>query len=223
MKAFLLLNALSKLSLGFLLISILIFLPAGTIQFFYGWLFIAVLFAPMLCIGIILLIKNPELLEKRLNSKEKNKSQSLVVKASALMFVVGFVISGLDFRFQWSNLPKLVSIIATVLFLLSYLFYWIVAGQNPYLSRVVEIQDNQRVIDTGLYSVVRHPMYTVTLFMFLSVPFILGSVYSFFIFLLYPAILVIRINDEEALLKCELVGYSQYMKKVKYRLIPFVW
>jgi protein-S-isoprenylcysteine O-methyltransferase Ste14 len=177
----------------------------------------------MLAAGIVMCFKNPQLLQKRLNAKEKQKEQGTVVKLSALMFLVGFVVAGLNFRFAWYSLPRTVAICASVFFLASYILYAEVLRENAYLSRTIEIQENQKVIDTGLYSVVRHPMYSATLVLFLSMPLILGSLYAFIIFLAYPFIIVKRIKNEEAFLEKELDGYSDYMKKVKYRLIPFIW
>ena len=170
-----------------------------------------------------MMFKNPELLKKRLSAKEKQQEQSVVVKLSALMFLVGFIVAGLDFRFSWYTLPRIVVIIAVVLFLVSYILYAEVLRENTYLSRTIEVQKNQKVIDTGLYGIVRHPMYSVTLILFLSMPLVLGSIYSFVIFLAYPFIIAKRIKNEEELLEKELEGYSEYKQRVKYRLIPFVW
>ncbi len=216
-------QALTKFLLGFVLVCLLIFLPAGTFSFFNGWLFVGVLFAPMLPAGIVMMLKNPELLKKRLNSKEKQKEQSLVVKLSGLMFLAGFIIAGLGFRFGWYVLPKGVSLGAAVVFLVSYVLYAEVLRENTYLSRTIEVQENQKVIDTGLYGIVRHPMYSVTLLLFLSMPIVLGSIYSFLVFLVYPFIIAKRIKNEEEFLEKELDGYLEYKQKVKYRLIPFIW
>ena len=216
-------EAIIKITLGVALVGLLIFLPAGTICFQNGWLLMAVLFVPMFFAGIIMMFKNPEFLKRRLNAKEKQKEQGLVVTLSGLMFVFGFIISGLDFRFGWSTLPKSVVIVATIIFLLAYLMYSEVIRENAYLSRTIEVQENQKVIDTGLYRIVRHPMYTATLFLFLSVPVILGSVYGLLVFLVYPFIIATRIKYEEEFLEKELEGYTEYKQKVKYRLIPFVW
>ena len=215
--------AIVKFLIGVILVGTLIFLPAGTVLFFNGWLFMGVLFVPMFIAGIVMLIINPELLKKRLNAKEKEKEQGTVVKLSGLMFLAGFVVVGLGFRFNWYMLPRFAVIIATVVFLLSYVLYAEVLRENTYLSRTIEVQENQKVIDNGLYGIVRHPMYSATLLLFLSIPIILGSVYSFIIFLAYPFIIVKRIKSEEKFLEKELVGYSEYKKKVKFRLIPFVW
>ena len=216
-------SAVLKFLLGVVLVAVLVFLPAGTFDFFGGWLLIGVLFVPMFLAGVVLIFKNPELLKKRLNAKEKQKEQDLVVKLSGLMFVLGFVTAGLNHRFGWYTLPKAVSIIFAVVFLVGYVLYAEVMRENKYLSRTVEVEENQKVIDTGLYGIVRHPMYSVTLVLFLSIPFMLGSLCSILIFLCYPFIIAKRIKAEEELLKRELVGYIDYTKKVKYRLIPFIW
>ncbi|MEE0928475.1 MAG: isoprenylcysteine carboxylmethyltransferase family protein [Acutalibacteraceae bacterium] len=182
-----------------------------------------ILFIPMFFAGIVMMLKNPELLKKRLSAKEKLKEQGLVVKLSGLMFMVGFILAGLGFRFNWYTLPKSVSLGAAVVFIFAYLLYAEVLRENTYLSRTIEVQENQKVIDTGLYGLVRHPMYSVTLLLFLSMPLVLGSVYSFLVFLAYPFIIVKRIKSEEEFLLKELEGYREYMQKVKYRLIPFIW
>jgi len=217
------LSAIFKFLLGIVLVGILVFLPAGSLSFVNGWLFMGILFVPMFFAGIVMMFKNPDLLKKRLNAKEKEKEQSVVVKLSGLMFLFGFVASGLGFRFGWFALPKTAVIIAVVVFLIAYILYAEVLRENTYLSRTIEVQENQKVIDTGLYSVVRHPMYSVTLLLFLSMPILLGSIYSFLIFLAYPFIIARRIKNEEELLERELSGYSEYKQKVKYRLIPFIW
>lgn len=216
-------GAITKFLLGVFLVGILIFLPAGTFSFFNGWLFMSILFIPMFFAGLIMLFKNPELLQKRLNAKEKQREQGMVVKLSGLMFLLGFAVSGLNVRFDWYTLPKGVSLAAAVVFLASYLLYAEVLRENTYLSRTIEVQENQKVIDTGLYAIVRHPMYSVTLILFLSMPLVLGSVYSFLIFLVYPIIIIIRIKNEEKFLEKELGGYCDYKKRVKFRLIPFIW
>ena len=216
-------GAIAKFLLGVLLVGALIFLPAGTFQYFNGWLFLGVLFIPMFIAGVIMMFKNPALLKSRLDAKEKQREQSLVVKLSGLMFLCGFVVAGLGVRFNWYTLPKPVVITAILLFLAAYLIYAEVLRENAYLSRTIEVQENQKVIDTGLYSIVRHPMYSATLLLFLSMPLILGSVYSFIIFLAYPFIITKRIKHEEEFLEKELKGYSDYQQKVKYRLIPFIW
>ena len=216
-------TAITKFLLGLALVGLLIFLPAGSLAFFNGWLLIGILFVPMLIAGIVMMFKNPELLKKRLNAKEKQKEQSLVVKLSGLMFLLGFIIAGLNFRFGWYTLPRMIVIISAIIFLIAYILYAQVLRENTYLSRTIEVWENQKVIDTGLYSVVRHPMYSATLLLFLSMPLVLGSVYSFIVFLLYPVIIVIRIKNEEEFLEKELLGYMEYKQKVKYRLIPFIW
>lgn len=216
-------GALSKFLLGVVLVGLLIFLPAGTWSFLQGWIMMGVLFIPMFVAGVVMMCVNPSLLAKRLNAKEKEKDQNLVVKLSGLMFLAGFIVAGLGYRFHWYVLPLWVSIAASVLFLLGYIMYAEVLRENTYLSRTIEVQDGQRVIDTGLYSVVRHPMYSATLLLFLSMPLVLGSIYSFAIFLLYPLIIAKRIRGEEALLEAELEGYHAYKQKVKHRMIPFVW
>lgn len=216
-------QAILKFLLGVIVIGVLLFLPAGTFLYWNAWLLMGILFIPMLFAGIVMMIKNPELLKKRLNAKEKQTEQQLVIKLSGLMFVFGFVIAGLNFRFKWIMLPQWVSWAGAVIFLFSYLLYAEVLRENTYLSRTVEVQKGQIVIDTGLYGIVRHPMYSVTLALFLSMPLVLGSVISFAVFLVYPVIIAKRIKNEEAVLEKELDGYSEYKKKVKYRLIPLVW
>ncbi len=216
-------SAITKFLLGVALVGLLIFLPAGSLSFFYGWLLMGISFVPMFFAGIVMMFKNPDLLKSRLNAKENRKEQSLVVKLSGLMFVAGFVVAGLGFRFNLYTLPKGISIGAAVAFLVAYILYAEVLRENTYLSRTIEVQENQKVIDTGLYGIVRHPMYSVTLLLFLSMPLVLGSVYSFLIFLAYPFIIAKRIRDEEEFLEKELDGYVQYKQKVKYRLIPFIW
>lgn len=216
-------QAITKFLLGFVLVALLIFVPAGTLSFFNGWLFMGILFIPMFFAGIVMMFKNPELLRKRLNAKEKQEEQSLVVKLSGLMFLCGFIIAGFGVRFEWYMLPPIAVIIFAIVFLLAYILYAEVLRENTYLSRTIEIQENQKVIDTGLYGIVRHPMYSATLLLFLSMPLVLGSVYSFLIFLAYPFIIVKRIKGEEEFLEKELAGYREYKQKVKYRLIPFIW
>ena len=216
-------QAIIKFTLGVILIGALIFLPAGTFQYPGAWLFMGILFIPMFIAGIVMMIKNPELLKKRLNAKEKQSEQNLVIKLSGLMFVVGFIVAGLDFRFGWIVLPDWVPVIAAVLFLLSYMLYAEVLRENTYLSRTIEVQENQKVVDTGLYGIVRHPMYSATIILFLSMPLVLGSVISFVIFLVYPVIIAMRIKNEEQVLEEGLDGYREYKEKVKWRLIPFVW
>ncbi|MBO5852156.1 MAG: isoprenylcysteine carboxylmethyltransferase family protein [Clostridia bacterium] len=216
-------SAILKFLLGVLLVGVLIFLPAGTFNYFTGWLLMALLFIPMFLAGIVMMLKNPALLKRRLNAKEKLKSQDLVIKLSGVMFILGFVLAGLGVRFNFYKLPFFVSIIGAVLFLVAYIIYAEVLRENAYLSRTIKVEEGQKVVDTGLYGVVRHPMYSITLLLFLSMPLILGSIYSFIIFLAYPFIIAKRIIGEERFLEKELNGYIEYKKKVKYRLIPFIW
>lgn len=216
-------EAIFKFLLGIVLVGLLIFIPAGTLQYYNGILFMIILFVPMLIAGIIMMIKNPKLLKSRLDAKEKQKEQSIVIKLSGLMFVAGFIVAGLDFRYSWLKIPNFIPYIATGLFLLAYIMFAEVLRENTYLSRTIKVEQNQKVVDTGLYAVVRHPMYTATLILFLSIPLILGSLISFLIFLIYPVIIIVRIINEEKLLEAELDGYIEYKKKVKYRLIPFIW
>lgn len=216
-------QAITKFLLGMVLVGLLIFLPAGTLLFFYGWIFMGILFVPMFFAGIVMMFKNPELLRKRLNAKEEQREQNLVIKLSGLMFLSGFIVAGLGVRFEWYILPKEVVIASAVIFLFAYVLYAEVLRENTYLSRTIELQENQKVIDTGLYGIVRHPMYSATLLLFLSIPLVLGSIYSFIIFLAYPFIIAKRIKSEEEFLERELAGYREYKQKVKYRLLPFVW
>jgi protein-S-isoprenylcysteine O-methyltransferase Ste14 len=223
MTAKLFIQAIIKFLAGFILIGLLIFLPAGTFSFFNGWLFMIILFVPMFLAGIVMMFKNPALLKSRLNAKEKEREQNVVIKLSGIMFLMGFIVAGLDFRFNWLTVPKGVVIGGTIVFLIAYLLYAEVLKENTYLSRTIEVQKNQKVIDTGLYGIVRHPMYSATLLLFLSMPLVLGSIYSFLIFLAYPLIIAKRIKEEEKFLEKELEGYREYKQKVKYRLIPFIW
>ena len=216
-------QAVLKFLLGVVIIGLLIFIPAGTIKFINGWIFMGILFIPMLIAGIIMMIKNPKLLKSRLDAKEKQKEQNIVIKLSGLMFIAGFIIAGLDFRYSWLKLPSFISYIAIALFLLSYIMWAEVLRENTFLSRTIKVTENQKVIDTGLYGIVRHPMYSATLILFLSMPLVLGSLISFFVFLLYPILIIVRIINEEKFLEKELNGYIDYKKKVKYRLIPFIW
>jgi len=219
----LLINALTKFFCGLLLVGLLIFLPAGTLHYAKSWLLIALLFMPMLIAGFVMLAKSPEFLKKRLDAKEKQATQKGVVALSGLMFVVGFVVAGLDFRFGWSTMPTWVVIIASVLFLVAYALYAEVMRENAYLSRTIKVEEGQTVVDTGLYGIVRHPMYMATILLFLMIPIVLGSWYALIVFAFYPAIIIIRLKDEEDLLTRELPGYAEYKQKVKYRIIPFVW
>ena len=216
-------SALTKFICGVALVGLLIFLPAGSIHYVRGWLLMALLFVPMLVAGFVMLFKSPAFLEKRLDVKEKQAAQKGVLAFSGLMFIGGFVVAGLDFRFGWSCVPNAVVIAASVLFLLAYALYAEVMRENAYLSRTIKVEKGQTVVDTGLYGVVRHPMYSATILLFLMIPLILGSWYALIIFAFYPAIIIVRLKDEEALLTRELAGYEEYKKKVKYRLLPFVW
>ena len=216
-------QAVSKFALGVVLVGLLVFLPAGTLDFDNGRLFMGVLFIPMFIAGIVMMLKNPALLKSRLDAKEKQADQGLVVKLSGLMFIAGFIIAGLDFRFGWVRLPGSISFIAAAVFLAAYALLAEVLRENTYLSRTIRVQEGQKVVDTGLYGIVRHPMYSATLLLFLCMPLVLGSVCSLAVFLAYPFIIARRIRGEEALLERELDGYGDYMKKVKYRMIPFIW
>ena len=216
-------SAITKFISGVALVGLLIFLPAGSLSYLGGWLLMGILFIPMFIAGIVMMLKNPDLLKSRLNAKENRKEQSLVVKLSGLMFLVGFIVAGLGYRFNWYTLPKTALVSTSVVFLVAYILYAEVLRENTYLSRTIEVQKNQKVIDTGMYGIVRHPMYSVTVLLFLSMPLVLGSVYSFLIFLAYPFIIAKRIRDEEEFLEKELDGYREYKQKVKYRLIPFIW
>jgi protein-S-isoprenylcysteine O-methyltransferase Ste14 len=219
----LLFSALIKFLCGLLLVGLLLFLSAGTLDYTYGWLFVGLLFGPMLIAGIVMLIKAPSFLAKRLDGKEKQGKQKGIVALSGLMFLAGFVIAGLDYRFGWSVMSLPVTVVASVLFLSAYLLYAEVMRENAYLSRTVKVEEGQTVVDTGLYGVVRHPMYAATILLFLMMPIVLGSWYALIPFALYPVIIIVRLKDEEELLTRELSGYSDYKKKVKYRLIPFIW
>ena len=219
----LLIEALTKFTCGLLMVGLLIFLPAGTLGYTYGWLFIGLLFVPMLIAGFVMLVKAPDFLRKRLDAKEKQATQKGVVAFSGLMFIAGFAVAGLDFRFGWSTMPAWVIIAASVLFLVAYALYAEVMRENAYLSRTVKVEEGQTVVDTGLYGIVRHPMYAVTILLFLMVPLVLGSWYALLAFALYPAIILVRLKDEEDLLTKELPGYEEYKQKVKYRLIPYIW
>ena len=216
-------EAIIKFTCGVILLVLLLFLPAGTLAWSNGWLFMALLFIPMFCAGLVMMGKNPDLLESRLRAKEGRGEQQKVVRCSGLMFLLGFVTAGLDHRFDWSHLPRGVALGAAAAFLIAYLLYAEVLRENTYLSRTIEVQEGQRVIDTGLYGIVRHPMYSATLLLFLSMPLVLGSLYAFVIFLVYPFLIARRILDEEAFLAQELPGYRAYREKVRWRLLPWVW
>ena len=216
-------QAIIKFILGVVVIGGLLFIPANSFEYWNGWLFMALLFIPMFGAGLVLMVKNPELLKKRLNAKEKENEQKQVILFSAVMFLAGFIIAGLNYRFKWIELPNIVTIISSILFIIAYILYAEVLRENTYLSRTIEVQENQKVVDKGLYGIVRHPMYAVTILLFLTIPLILGSVISFIIFLIYPIIIAKRIKNEEKILEKELTGYKEYKKKVKYKMIPFVW
>ena len=221
MKLFL--QAIIKIVLGIFIVGLLIFVPANTLNFWNGWVFMGLLFIPMFIAGIVMMIKTPDLLKRRLDIKEKQGEQKVVVALSGLMFIAGFIIAGLNFRYNWIQIPNIVVIISSIVFLLSYILYAEVLRENQYLSRTIKVEKDQKVIDTGLYSIVRHPMYFSTIFLFLSMPLILGSIISFVIFLIYPFIIAKRIKNEEEVLEKELEGYKEYKNKVKYRMIPFIW
>ena len=216
-------QALTKYLLGLIIVSLLLFVPATSFSYWNAWLFIGLLFIPMFIFGIILIFKNQTLLKNRLNAKEKESEQKIVILLSAIMFISGFIIAGLNYKYNWTHISNTIVIISSIVFIISYILYAEVLRENTYLSRTIEVVDNQKVIDTGMYSIVRHPMYTITIILFLMIPLILGSIISFLIFLIYPFIIIIRINNEEKVLKIELKGYKEYMKKVKYKLIPFIW
>ena len=219
----LLIEALTKFICGLLLVGLLIFLPAGTLGYTYGWLFLVLLFAPMLIAGFVMLYKSPEFLKKRLDAKEKQGTQKGVVAFSGIMFIAGFVVAGLDFRYGWSYMPTWTVVAASVLFLVAYALYAEVMRENAYLSQTIKVEEGQTVVDTGMYGIVRHPMYAVTILLFLMIPLVLGSWYALIVFAFYPAIVIVRLKDEEELLTRELPGYIAYKRKVKYRIIPFVW
>jgi len=216
-------NGTVKFLSGVLLVGLPLFLSAGSFSYWNAWLFMGILFIPMFMAGLILMKKNPYLLERRLDMKEKQSEQKTVIALSGIMFLVGFVVAGLDYRFQWIKLPEWLVIVGAVVFLIAYGLYAEVLRENTYLSRTIEVQENQKVIDTGLYGIVRHPMYAVTLLLFLSMPIVLGSVISFIVFLAYPFIIAGRIKNEEKVLEEGLAGYKEYKQKVKYRLVPFIW
>lgn len=216
-------QALSKFLIGFIIICMLLFIPAGTLDYPNGWLFIALLFIPMFFAGIIMLFKSPDLLRRRLNAKEEEDEQKTVILVSGIIFLLAFILAGLNFRLGWFKLPTLVIMIASVTFLLAYIMYAEVLRENEYLSRTVEVSENQKVVDSGLYSIVRHPMYTSTIFLFLSMPLVLDSIFSFIVMLVYPIIIMFRIRNEEKVLENELIGYKEYKEKVKYKLIPYLW
>ena len=223
MKKGLLKDALIKIAFGIVAMGLLLFLPAGTIHWLDGWLLMIILFVPMFFAGLLMYAKAPDLLRSRLRAKETQSEQKDVIKYSGLMFLVAFIIAGLNYRFQWIVMPRAVVWIGVVIFLLAYCLFGEVLRENQYLSRVIEVQEDQTVVDTGLYGIVRHPMYTATVMLFLSMPLVLNSLISFIIMLTYIPIIVKRIKNEEEVLEQELKGYKEYKQKVKYRLIPFIW
>ena len=223
MNTKLFIEAISKYLLGLIITILLIFLPAGELGYSNGWILIGLLFIPMFIAGIIMMIKNPKLLKSRLDVEEKEIEQKTVIKISGLMFITGFIIAGLNYRYNWLKMPKIIVIISSIIFLISYLLYAIVLKENAYLSRTIGVKKEQKLIDTGLYGIVRHPMYFATIFLFLSIPLILGSPISFIIFLVYPFIISKRIKNEEEVLEKELKGYKEYKEKVRYKMIPFIW
>ena len=223
MKKGLLKEALIKIASGIFLLGLLLFVPAGTIHWPDGWLLMIILFVPMFFAGLLMYAKAPDLLRSRLRAKETQSEQKDVIKYSGLMFLAAFIIAGLNYRFQWIVMPRAVVWIGVVIFLLAYCFFGEVLRENQYLSRVIEVQEDQTVVDTGLYGIVRHPMYTATVLLFLSMPLVLNSLISFIIMLAYIPIIVKRIKNEEEVLEQDLKGYKEYKQKVKYRLIPFIW
>ena len=223
MNTKLFIQAIIKYLLGVFIVGGLLFVPAKSFKYWNGWLFMGLLFIPMFIAGIILMIKNPELLRKRLNAKEQENEQKWVLLFSGLMFIAGFIVAGLNYKYKWIEMPNAVTIISSILFIIAYILYAEVLRENTYLSRTIEVQENQKVIDTGLYGIVRHPMYAVTILLFLTIPLVLGSIISFIIFLIYPIIIGKRIKNEEKVLEKDLKGYTEYKKKVKYKLIPFIW
>lgn len=216
-------QALGKILIGLIIVMLLLFVPAGTLNYFNGWLFIALLFIPMFIAGIIMFVKSPELLKRRLNGKEEENEQKIVIVISGIMFLSAFIIAGLNFRFGWFKLSQTIVAIASIIFLISYIMYGEVLRENVYLSRTVEVSENQKVVDSGLYGIVRHPMYTSTIILFLSMPLVLNSIFSFAIMLIYPIVIIFRIKNEEKVLENELEGYKEYKEKVKYKIIPFIW
>jgi len=223
MKKELLKEAITKIVVGIILIGLLLFIPAGTLSWLYGWIFMGVLFVPMLIAGIVMYFKAPDLLESRLRAKETQSEQKQVIGFSGIMFLLVFILAGLNYRFKWIILPEIAVYIGIAIFLLSYALFGEVLRENRYLSRVIEVQKDQKVVDSGLYGIVRHPMYFATLFLFLSMPLVLNSLPSFIVMLSYIPIIVKRIRNEEEVLEKELSGYKEYKRKVRYRLIPFMY
>ena len=216
-------QAIIKYIFGILIVGALLLIPANSFEYWNGWLFMGLLFIPMFISGIVLMIKDPELLKRRLNMKEKENEQKWVILFSGLMFISGFIVAGLNYRFKWLELPNIIVIVSSILFAISYILYAEVLRENTFLSRTIEVEKNQKIVDTGFYGVVRHPMYSITILLFLSIPFILGSLISFLIFLIYPIIISKRIKNEEKVLEKDLKGYKEYKKKVKYKVIPYIW
>ena len=216
-------QAIVKFTLGLVIVAALLFVPAGGFAYWQAWLLLAILFIPMFCAGLVMMAKSPDLLRKRLNAKEEQNEQKEVIALSGLMFLAAFILAGLNFRFGWIVLPKWVPYVAAGVFLLAYVLYAEVLRENAYLSRTIEVQEGQKVVDTGLYGIVRHPMYMTTLILFLAMPLVLGSVISFAVMLFYIPLIAKRIRNEEEVLEKGLAGYTEYRKKVRYRLIPFIW
>lgn len=216
-------EAIIKFLMGLIIVGLLLFIPAGTLKYYNAWILICVLFIPMFIVRIILIFKNTLLLKSRIDAKENEKEQKYVIAISGLMFIVGFIIAGLNYRFSWIIMPRIILIISIILFVISYILYGIILKENVYLSRTIKVVDEQKLVDTGFYKIVRHPMYLITIVLFLAIPLILNSFISFIIFLVYPLIIVKRINNEEKVLESELKGYKDYEKRVKYRLVPYVW
>ena len=216
-------GALFKFILGFFIVGALLFISAGSFEYWNGWLFMGLLFIPMFIAGVVMMVKNPDLLRRRLNAKEGEKEQKQVIAFSGIMFLAGFIVAGLNYRFGIIDIPVYIVVIASIIFLIAYVLYAEVLRENTFLSRTIAVSENQKVVDKGLYGIVRHPMYAATIILFLSMPLILGSLISFVIFLAYPIIIAKRIKNEEAVLEKDLQGYSEYKKKVKYKIIPFVW
>lgn len=219
----LLIQTITKFILGVILIGAMLFIPAGTFYFWNAWLFMALLFVPMFFVGLVLWLKDKELLKKRLNGKEKETTQKHVILLTLVIFILSFVVAGLDFKYNWTRLPNWAVAIGSVVLLVSYAIYIEVMRENAYLSRTIEIQENQKLVDTGLYGIVRHPMYMATTFLYLSFPLVLGSLLAFIIFLPFPLVLVKRIKNEEEVLENGLEGYKEYKTKVKYKMIPYIW
>ena len=216
-------QGITKFLLGIILVGVLLFVPAGTLDYINAWLLMGLLFIPMFIVGILLMIINPDLLKRRLDAKEKEQEQKEVIVLSGLMFITGFIIAGLNYKYNWITLSNTTVIIASILFVISYLLYGEILRENSYLLRTIKVEKDQKVVDTGFYGIIRHPMYAVTIPLFLSMPIILNSPISFIIFLIYPFIIIKRINNEEKVLEKELKGYKEYQNKVKYKLIPFIW